>query len=465
MMYLRQSEEQRASQNASRPIGVSLDFPSPDCTVLSSAEPYLRGECARETLPTFALSVDSVHVDPLVRQIGDDPTANFQRFEIPLFAFFDKFDDEQHEIVLTFESEGRHRTLRLLPTWKREGVIRLVAMDTTNTCNLRCAFCCEDQDWRSTVLDAPLLHRVRTELLPLVTGTILLSCLNEPFLNKKFHLLCESLPESLASKAMFTSNMTVPLSDEKIGAIARSRLRNVNVSLDSSDPAVFELMRANGRFEIFEDNLTRLADALKTNDNEMLRFSAVITRRNFRSLPETIEWAMRFRPVEFELRSLFFGPHWINPRWDPADGRLNPQEVDWLRAEVQRVSEAQQIRHVFHYDHDDLEGLQTPSGHEAPEQFPLKNRPTPPEDPGERRAQFDEECDERDRRISRLTSADALSFLENMLVRVRAEGRVHLNDLGPSYIREYDDLGQAAFEHMSSLAKQLRASLRSASAA
>lgn len=448
----------RAGGEHPRAIEARISFPEPGQAELSSTRPYLLGRywSAAGVEPEFSLSVDGVEVVPSVRRSAPDAPYEGHRFEIPMHAFFDRFDGAPHRIVLGVSAGGDTQTFEFAPTWERGRHIRLVALDTTNTCNLRCAFCCEDQDWKARIIDPEHLRRVRDELLPGVSGTILLSCLNEPFLNKQFHRLCESLPDSEAAQAMFTSNMTIPLSDEKIETLARSKLRNINVSLDSADPETFERMRVNGRFDVFSDNLKRLAAAQAASGNRNLRFSAVVTRHNFRTLPATAEWAAQFEPVEFEFRSLFFGTHWMNPRWNLADGDLDPADVEWLRSAIEAACGKHGIRHVFQYTHPDLAGAQSPALDPPPNRLPAKNPPVRPAAADERRAAFEREVRDRDERVARLSASDALHLLENMLVRVRAEGRVSLNELSPSHIDDLPDLGEVVFEHMGDLARRLR---------
>jgi hypothetical protein len=305
-------------------------------------------------------------------------------------------------------------------------------------------------------MDPGEFDRLGAELFPAVSDTILLSCGDEPFMNKRFHRYCEAVPEAELRKSFFTSNMTIPLSDEQIDAIAGCRLKSINVSLDSSDPKIFESMRVGGKFDVFVENLTRLRAALKTHDNEILRFISVITRENFRGLPDTVEWAMRFDPMAFEYRTLSFSHNWAGAGWRVAEGTMDAEELRWLRLRLDEICRAHGKPYLF-----EEEDMGTPEGYSDPDVFPtrlpVKDPLRPAQSTGERFAQFEKESRERLDTISNLSAEEANAMLENNWARVIATGRVMLNNRFPAgYIGDHEDVGAFAWDHACALARRIR---------
>jgi hypothetical protein len=445
------------------PLELSIEEPGPGDAALTSRRRLIYGRYrSRSPQPDAAIhvSVDGERIAPVVLQSAMDAPPrdglHTHHFVAHLHAFLDKFDGAKHEVVVEASARGRTETRRFAVLFRRDSFLSLASVDTTNSCNLRCRFCNEDQNWKLVVMERGEFDRLGAELFPAVSETILLSCGDEPFMNKRFHRYCESLPAAEQSKSFFTSNMTVPLSDEQIEAIAGCRLQSINVSLDSSDPRIFESMRARGRFDVFVDNVTRLARALDAKRNRILRFIAVITRQNFRTLPDTLLWAMRFDPAGFELRTLSFSHHWAEAGWRIAEGTMAPEELDWLRLEVDEICRAHGTPYVF-----EPASAGTPEGYADPDVFPtrlpLKDPILPPSSPRERRARFEEENRQRLELVSRLGAEEADLLLETNWARVIATGRVVFNNRFPAgYLGDHEHLGESAFEHACAISRRLR---------
>lgn len=444
-------------------IGLRIDDPCPGDSVLASSRPSLFGRFDSKSAEPGAqvtVCVDGERIAPVVKQTptGDQtPDGLYTHWlVVHLYAFLDRFDGARHEIVLEVSVDGKTETRRLEPVWHRDSFIALASVDTTNTCNLRCRFCNEDQNWKLVVMDPAEFERLGEELFPAVSSTILLSCGDEPFMNKRFHEYCAAVPAAEKQKSFFTSNMTVPLTDEQLAGIADCRLSSINVSLDSSDPAIFESMRVNGKFDVFVDNVTRLAAMLEAKDNEILRFIAVITRENLRGLPDTVEWAMQFDPKEFEFRTLSFSHHWAESGWRIAEGAIDDDELRWLRLRVDEICRAHGRPYLFEVD-----PLGTPEGYRDPAVFPTRQPLKPAIRAGataeERQANFEAENRARLAAIATLDADEANSLLETYWVRVIATGRVVFNNRFPmGYVEDHAHLGELAFDHACALARRIR---------
>lgn len=132
--------------------------------------------------------------------------------------------------------------------------------DVTHNCNLRCHFCCSDFSDASNVRMSDENFIKLTQIAPLVDDRrVFLSCLYEPYLHPKFTDLLAMLPAASKGKYFFTTNLAVKiLSVDQITALAKANVSLVNISMDTSDPSLFEQFRVNSKHSVFASNLEKL---------------------------------------------------------------------------------------------------------------------------------------------------------------------------------------------------------------
>ena len=211
-----------------------------------------------------------------------------------------------------------------------------ISADTTHNCNLRCQFCFDDFS------SASRARMTREDFVKLVSlaelapdGMLFLSCLYEPFLHPGFADLLQLLPEIGRRKCFFTTNLCVKrLKDEVFEVLARANLLYMNVSLDSLVQPTFEHLRVNADFEVFRDNLGKLARAFREAGNPpALRFISMALRSNYAELPDLVRITHEeFGAAQHEIRMPFQLDH-ASPDWSAAE-QLSRGEWDILEAKV-----------------------------------------------------------------------------------------------------------------------------------
>ncbi len=149
-------------------------------------------------------------------------------------------------------------------------------------------------------------------LLPLVNeGQFFLSCLFEPTIHKQFIDFVELIPTDQRKKVFFTTNLTVPLSDETLERMSRSGLAFINISIDSFQKDKYETLRVGARFDRFQDNLERLVPIFSANpDAPPLRYTTVALQANLAEIPSIVErCARQYRSTLHEVRFVYEVPH------------------------------------------------------------------------------------------------------------------------------------------------------------
>lgn len=163
-----------------------------------------------------------------------------------------------------------------------------MAGDIVNNCNLRCPFCIVDySNIRGLKLMTPETFRRATELLPPVPpGNFWLSCLHEPTMPPRFIEFVESVPAAYRDRISFTTNLCKGLPEDLLERLANSGVHSIGVSFDSRQPELFAKLRPPARYEVFEQDLVRLAGFLKTSRRRpRLRFISIAFKGNRTELP------------------------------------------------------------------------------------------------------------------------------------------------------------------------------------
>ncbi len=193
-----------------------------------------------------------------------------------------------------------------------------IAIDISSNCNLRCPFCVNDFSNinSNTLMREPTLDKILT-LLPLISGcNFFFSCLFEPTIHPKYIDFLERIPSEHSEKVFFTTNLARPMSDQDIERLSRLRIGNINISLDSLVPDVYESLRKGAKFDIFIDNLDRLASVFNESpDNPSIRFITVVLQKNFKEIQNIIEICHeKYLPISHELRAVYQVAH-LNMEW------------------------------------------------------------------------------------------------------------------------------------------------------
>lgn len=204
--------------------------------------------------------------------------------------------------------------------------------DIVNNCNLRCPFCLTDyRKLKKTDYMSRETYSRFIEMLPYAKeGGFMLSCVHEPTLHPHLPEFLRAIPAQYRRKVMLTTNMArEKFSDDLIDALAHSGLHHINVSFDSLNPETFAVMRKNGKFATFRDNLERLVASARTSATPpALRYITILSKLNVGEIAEIVATTTRkYLSIENEIREPQVVPHMEN-EWK---SELLPDDGDWER--------------------------------------------------------------------------------------------------------------------------------------
>ncbi len=258
-------------------------------------------------------------------------------------------DDPVHGFRIIFdtpvtEQESEHLEVRPIATgkaiphapdlqsgWKP---IRYIAMDIVDNCNLRCPFCLFDHaPVHKTNVMSDETFESALRMLPYVGPEgHWMSCLHEPSMHPRFTDFIKRIPREYRHRMTYTTNMAKRMPDAYFEALASSGLSNLNMSIESRDPEIYEKMRKGARYRIFMENWEKLLAAYKAGSAPPpLRYIAMAYKSNYRELPSLIEWLFSERQAwKVEIRDTYV-VSWIPQEFRDSEF-LEHHEWAWLQS-------------------------------------------------------------------------------------------------------------------------------------
>jgi hypothetical protein len=215
-------------------------------------------------------------------------------------------------------------------------LLSFIAMDIVNNCNLRCPFCLYDYEGvKHTRFISEDVFDSALRLIPHAKdGGFWLSCLHEPTLNPKLIELIERIPRQWRRKVMFTTNLAKRMPESYFKSLAESGVHNINISVESTNPPVYEKFRKGARWPIFKENWDRLVTAWQAAEAPpKLRYIALAYKSNLHELRGLVEYLLNERCAwQVEVRYTLDMDH-IGSAFSQAE-YLDTAEWDWLEAEL-----------------------------------------------------------------------------------------------------------------------------------
>ena len=191
--------------------------------------------------------------------------------------------------------------------------ITYVAIDTVNNCNLRCPFCLVDYSkvTHTELMSEETFERLLTLIDYVDDWGFWMSCLHEPTLHPKFNRLLDMVPRTRRKDVLFTTNLARPLDEATFAGWADSGIDHINISLDSMKPELFAVLRKFGRYEVFQQNLDRMASVFRQFPNPpKLRYITMAFKSNFDEITDIIRVSHeRWLSYENEIRYTYNFQH------------------------------------------------------------------------------------------------------------------------------------------------------------
>lgn len=255
--------------------------------------------------------------------------------------FFAEPLSEAERDHLEVRAHGETRPLpedpALITTWKP---VRYIAMDIVDNCNLRCPFCLFDHaPVHKTNAMTDEVFAAALRWLPYVGPEgHWMSCLHEPTMHPRLTEFITRIPDEYRHVMTYTTNLTRRMPDKYFAALADSGLSNINVSIESRDPAIYERMRKGGKFPIFMENWDRLLAAFaRGKAPPPLRYIAMAYKSNYREIPELVEYLRNERNAwKIEIRDTYDVAH-IPQEFRDAEF-LERHEWQWLKQALSSYS-------------------------------------------------------------------------------------------------------------------------------
>jgi Radical SAM superfamily len=276
------------------------------------------------------------------RGVADEHTTLLQRLGIGdgRHAFYGRFDTqltpaERDTIRVLVSATGE--ALELAPAIEREwNPIRYVALDIVDNCNLRCPFCLFDYTGvnKTNVMNlADFASALR--LLPYTSlGNFWLSCLHEPTLHPKFEKLLGMIPQDQRRKIFYTTNLAKKMPQSYYEFLAESGLHNLNISVESFDPEIYEKMRKGARHRIFSVNWDIMLEAFaRGSAPPKVRYIIMAYRSNLAELP-TLVRRLRDEKHAWQVEIRYTYPERHIPAAFSAAEFLNEADWTWLRVQL-----------------------------------------------------------------------------------------------------------------------------------
>ncbi len=189
-----------------------------------------------------------------------------------------------------------------------------VACDITHNCNNRCRFCFNY--WEKPHQMAFDLYKKIIDILPYyVENTILISCLYEPTLHKKFIEFLEYIPANIKHKFYLTTNLARKLKPDFFERLAICNLDHINISLETLDKTTYKNLMLNKNSNFFE-NIEKLADAFRANAHSpKIHIITMITRDNASELINLAKYAHdRLEVAKHQFRTPYYS-NYIPSNW------------------------------------------------------------------------------------------------------------------------------------------------------
>ena len=214
--------------------------------------------------------------------------------------------------------------------------VMLNAMDIVDNCNLRCPFCVFDysRTFATNTMDEATIDAALRFLPYTLDSNFWFSCLHEPTLHPAFTDFLAKVPQALRRKIFFTTNLAKRMPPEYFVFLANGGFANVNISIESRDPDIYERMRKGARHRIFQANWDALITAFSAGKAPpFLRYIVMVYRSNLAEIPALVDYLLSERRAdEIQLRFTFDVPH-IPQEFRDAE-YIDDAGWDWLAAQV-----------------------------------------------------------------------------------------------------------------------------------
>ena len=218
---------------------------------------------------------------------------------------------------------------------------KLITVEPTNHCNLKCPLCptgVGDTSVEYGLFDLEKYKKV-VDIFSKWAQTIQLFSWGEPILNKSFVKMIRYASQSPYNIRSVTSvNLTVT-NDEQIKGLLTSNLDALHVSIDGVTQEVYEKYRVGGNLETVFNNLKKLIAAKKLyNSDTKIVWDFIVMRQNEHQVEEAKKIANGLGiPINIDCVRTHLKEDTLNPtdkmidtygKWLPKNPQYNNYNID-----------------------------------------------------------------------------------------------------------------------------------------
>lgn len=186
-------------------------------------------------------------------------------------------------------------------------------MDLINKCNLKCPFCSnlsisKNMFYRKPIIGMSLETFEKVLEIGKISASINMACTSEITTYSNFIDLIEYMPQDIQEISSFTTNLSIPLSNETLKRLSKTKLKHINISTESFDKQKYEFFRKKAKYDVFMDNLNRLYESFKQNDwnGPEIHFTSMLFKQNLEELSDLISICKNKYNASFhEIRTSF----------------------------------------------------------------------------------------------------------------------------------------------------------------
>ncbi len=238
---------------------------------------------------------------------------------------------------------------------------RYLGITITGDCNIKCIYCERQKghNVRDYYFPTDLYEQLEPHFHAAQRVTLL--GLGEPFMHKDFERMVR-MAKAAGAECITTTNATM-LNDRYRRMLVEIGLDYLGISVDSPDPATFELLRAGAKFERVMDTIRGLRDLKRELGVDLPRFGLCMTvsRENVWHIPNMVRLAKELGAVDLHLQNVV-----LYRQQDAKMSVLGTWRMDWMVKKARKL--AAQLGLGLHY---------VPRDPYTPEYAPVTKRSSP----------------------------------------------------------------------------------------
>jgi radical SAM protein with 4Fe4S-binding SPASM domain len=224
---------------------------------------------------------------------------------------------------------------------KAIGMPKMITLDPTNHCNLKCPLCPTGLGDTSVAYGLFKLDKFKNviDVFSKWAQTVQLYSWGEPLLNKSFVEMIRYASQKPHKIRSVTSVNLNAITDEQIEGLLNSNLDALHLSIDGTTQEVYEKYRIGGNLETVFNNLKKLiAEKNVSKSNTKVIWDFIVMKQNEHQVEEAKKMAKDFGiPIKIDCVRTNLKDDYLNPvdkmidkysEWLPNNSQYNSYDME-----------------------------------------------------------------------------------------------------------------------------------------